>query len=204
MPKALKNGSTPAQKQSRPKQPRLSFDDTLALRDFVTRTLGQPPTGGHNPLPLAKLIEADPDSYRDVVDLLSQGQSPKAVSVATAIPLPTVRAMSHFIPDYRIVVKDATARNLSQASLRMSEILVDRADQMPIDRIPFALAVTTEKSELLSGGVTQRTEHRKVATPEELQAMFNALPKAKATVIEDKIVEAPPNNSNLSQLPDSS
>jgi hypothetical protein len=201
MPKALKNGSTPAQKQSRPKQPRLSPDDTLALRDFVTRTLSQPPIGGQNPLSIAELIEADPDSYRNAVDLLSQGQSPKAVSVTTAIPLPTVCAMSHFIPDYRVVVKDATARNLSQASLRMSEILVDRADQMPIDRIPFALAVTTEKSELLSGGVTARTEHHHVPTPEELQAMFDSLPSAKAKVLDAKLVELPSSSPDGQNLP---
>lgn len=196
MPKAKLNGQAPAQKSKQEKPPRLGPDDTLALRDFVTRALSQPPTGAQNPPSIAELIEADPDSYRNAVELLSQGLSPKAVSIATGIPVETARCMSHFIPDYRIVVRDATARNLAQSSLRMSEILVDRADQMPIDRIPFALAVTTEKSELLSGGVTARTEHRKVVTPEELQAMFDALPKANASVVEDKIVSLPPNNSN--------
>jgi hypothetical protein len=196
MPKAKLNGQAPAQKAKQKKPPRLGPDDTLALRDFVKSTLSQPPAAAPNLLPLANLIEADPEAYRAAVDLLSQGQSPEAVSIATSLPIQTTRAMSSFIPDYRLVVREATARNLAQSSLRMSEILVDRADQMPIDRIPFALAVTTEKSELLSGGVTARTEHRKVVTPEELQAMFDALPKANATVVEDKIVSLPPNNTN--------
>jgi hypothetical protein len=48
------------------------------------------------------------------------------------------------------------------------------------------LAVTIDKAQLLSGGVTQRTETRKVVTREELQALFEALPRAK--VIQDKDV----------------
>jgi hypothetical protein len=92
--------------------------------------------------------------------------------------------MTHFMPDYRLIVREATARNLSQSSLRMSEVLLEHADKMPIDRVPFALAVTVEKSELLGGAATSRIEHRKVVTQEELQAMFDALPRAKAQVVQ--------------------
>jgi hypothetical protein len=53
--------------------------------------------------------------------------------------------MTHFIPDYRLIVREATARNLAQSSLRMSEVLLERSDRMPIDRVRFALAVTAEK-----------------------------------------------------------
>jgi hypothetical protein len=168
-----------------PKDPPLSYSDSFAIKNFVQNTLAAPPQALQTHLPLHQLIEQNPSLYAAGVELLSQGLSPTAVSAATSLPLQTTRAISHFIPDYRSVVRSATARNLSQASLRLSEILAEKADQMPLDRIPFALAVTTDKGELLSGGVTARTEHRNIPTPEELQAMFNALPKANATVIED-------------------
>ena len=175
MPKPNSNG------QSKPqKVPRLSASDLLALCDFTQKALSSPPDFPDNPIPLAQLIEQNPDLYRSGAELLSQGYSPKAVSLATGIPLQTTRAMTHFISDYRLIVREATARNLSQSSLRMSEVLLERADKMPIDRVPFALAVTVEKSELLGGAATSRIEHKRVVTREELQAMFDALPRAKA------------------------
>jgi hypothetical protein len=66
----------------------------------------------------------------------------------------------------------------------MSEMLVESTDRIPADKIAFTLAVATEKAELLSGGVTQRTEVRPVVSREELQKLFDALPRAKAKVVE--------------------
>jgi hypothetical protein len=61
----------------------------------------------------------------------------------------------------------------------MSEILAEHTDKLPIDRVPFAMAVGIEKGELLGGGVTQRTETGQVISREELQRLFDQLPKAK-------------------------
>ena len=87
--------------------------------------------------------------------------------------------MTHFIPNYRDVCRSSTSKNLALASLRMSEILVESTDRIPADKIAFTLAVATEKAELLSGGVTQRTEVRPVVSREELQRLFEQLPRAK-------------------------
>jgi hypothetical protein len=180
MPKPNRNG------QSKPKKvPRLTANDLCALRDFVNKRFTEPSSlQDNNPLPLSVLIEQNPDLYRNAVDLLSAGNSVQAVAHASSIPLQTIRAMTYFIPDYRLIVREATARNLSQSSLRMSEVLLERADKMPIDRVPFALAVSTEKAELLSGGVTARSETRQIVTREELQKLFDALPRAKGKVVQ--------------------
>jgi hypothetical protein len=56
---------------------------------------------------------------------------------------------------------------------------------LPVDRVPFALAVSVDKSELPSGGITQRTETRQVVTREELQRLFEQLPRAKVRELPD-------------------
>ena len=175
MPKPNRNG------QSKPKKvPRLSPNDLCALRDFVNKRLTEPSSlQDNNPFPLSVLLEQNPDLYRNAVDLLSAGNSVQAVAHATSIPLQTVRAMTHFIPNYRDVCRSSTSKNLALASLRMSEILIESTDRIPADKIAFTLAVATEKAELLSGGVTQRTEVRPVVSREELQRLFEQLPRAK-------------------------
>jgi len=176
MPRMAKNG---AQDQSQKRT--LSYADVATLRDFVTRHLAEPPTPQDTQGPsLADLIEQNPDTYRSVVDLLSQGHSIQAVSSVTGVDLAIVKASSWFVPDYRQICKNATARNLALANLRMSEILAERTDSLPVDRVPFALAVSVEKAELLGGGITQRTETRQVISREELQRLFESLPRAKA------------------------
>ena len=55
---------------------RLSASDLSVLRDFTRQTLDLPPAFPDNRSPLAEFIEQNPDSYRNAVELLSQGQSP--------------------------------------------------------------------------------------------------------------------------------
>jgi len=192
MPRIRKNGSPSTREPKAEKSPALSANDLCALRDFVNKRLTEPSSlQDNNPLPLSVLIEQNPGLYRNAVDLLSAGNSVQAVAHATSIPLPTVRAMTHFIPNYRDICRSSTSKNLALASLRMSEILVESTDRIPADRIAFTLAVATEKAELLSGGVTQRTEVRPVVSREELQRLFEQLPRAK-------VRELPGSNSDIS------
>jgi phytoene dehydrogenase-like protein len=51
--------------------------------------------------------------------------------------------------------------------------------------IAESLAVTIDKYQLLSVGITGRIDHRDISSPEELQNMFEAIPQAQATVIEN-------------------
>lgn len=184
MPKQPNNGHKLIQN----KIPRLGHDDLCAIKAFVQSALQTPNTSPKsNPLPLATLIENDPDNYRHAVDLLARGCSLKAVSISCSLPLATVKAMSAFVPDYHKISRDSTARNLAQASLRMSEILLERADDLAPDRLAFTLAVATEKSELLGGGFTARTETRTIVSSDELQKLFEALPKAHAREISSEV-----------------
>jgi len=194
MPRIKKNAP-------RPNNPApLCANDLFALRDFVNKRLSQPSALSDqldNPLPLAKLIEADPQLYNNAIDLLSAGHSPQAVANATGLPLQTVTAATWFIPDYKAICRTATAKNLAIASLTMSESLAQRSDKLPPDKIAFALSVAIEKSELLSGGVTVRTEKRQVVSREELKRLFEQLPRAKARDV--TITDPSPHKKSISQ-----
>jgi hypothetical protein len=72
-----------------------------------------------------------------------------------------------------------TGRNLVEAGQLMSERLADEADQIPIYQLAGAMAATIDRAQLLVGAPTARIEHKSVPSPEDLQAMFDALPKAK-------------------------
>jgi hypothetical protein len=192
MPRIRRNGSPSTREPKGEKSSALSANDLCTLRDFVSKRLTESSSlQDNNPLPLSVLIEQNPGLYRNAVDLLSAGNSVQAVANATSIPLQTIRAMTHFIPNSRDICRSTTSKNLALATLRMSEILVESTDRIPADKIAFILAVATEKAELLSRGVTQRTEVRPVVSREELQRLFQQLPRAK-------VRELPDSNSDIS------
>jgi hypothetical protein len=45
------------------------------------------------------------------------------------------------------------------------------------------LATSIDKMQLLSGGVTARTEVRQITSPEELQQIFDSLPDVSAPLL---------------------
>jgi hypothetical protein len=130
-----------------------------------------------------------PKTYEQIVVLLANGHSPSKVTRWTGIETDVVRRIRDRHPETLDQIKRALAVNLAEAAQKLSERLIEDADLLPPAEIAKALAIAVDKHQLLSGGVTARTEHRTVPTPEELQAMFEALPMANAQVIKDKAAE---------------
>lgn len=127
-----------------------------------------------------------PEQYKQALQMLADGCSPNLVNQFVPIGLDTIRKIRQMHPQSIARIKESILDNLMEASQVMSERLAREANDLPTQRLPQALAATIDKAQLLSGGVTQRTETRKVVTREELQQLFEALPRAKAKVIEDK------------------
>lgn len=127
-----------------------------------------------------------PDQYQQALQMLADGCSPNLVNQFVPIGIDTIRRIRQMHPQSIARIKESILDNLMEASQVMSERLAREAKDLPTQRLPNALATTIDKAQLLSGGVTQRTETRKVVTREELQQLFDALPRAKAKVIEDK------------------
>jgi hypothetical protein len=127
-----------------------------------------------------------PVRYEQVIQLLADGCSPARVNQFVSIGEDVIRRIRQLHPASIARVKESILDNLMEASQVMSERLAREAKDLPTQRLPNALAATIDKAQLLSGGVTQRTETRKVVTREELAKLFEALPRAK--VIQDKDV----------------
>ena len=160
-------------------------DGAGTVRKFVEEVLSKRRRELPSEIAVEELTSRERELCRESVELLAAGQSVEKVAARTGIGVEDVRTLSEFVHDYALVMRSTTVRNLRAANLRMSELLAGQADQISADKLAFSLAIATEKSELLSGGVTQRSETKRVVTPEELQAMFEALPRAKAKVIEE-------------------
>ena len=155
------------------------------VRKFVEEVLSKRRRELPSEIAVEELIDRERELCREAVELLAAGKSAEAVAACTGIAVENVRTLSEFVPDYGVIVRSTTVKNLRAANLRMSEIMAQQADKISADKLAFSMAITAEKSELLSGGLTQRVEHRRVVTREELQALFESLPRAKAKVIEE-------------------
>jgi hypothetical protein len=125
-------------------------------------------------------------TYEQIITLLANGHSPAKIKLWTGIDTDVIRRIRELHPETIERLKQNLAANLAEAAQALSERLIEKAHTMRIENVAKALAIAVDKYQLVSGGVTARTEHRRVPTPEELQAMFESLPKANATVIEDK------------------
>jgi hypothetical protein len=122
-----------------------------------------------------------------VCGLLAQGLTPDTVARTAKLHIQVVRRIRDENPECVAHLKNQVARDLGETVQIMSKRLVEYASTMPADKIPTAISQIIDRYQLLSGGVTVRTEHRNVATPEDLEAMFAALPSAK--VIDTTTVE---------------
>jgi hypothetical protein len=132
------------------------------------------------------VAERMPERYKQAIQMLADGCSPQLVNSFVSIGEDVIRKIRSLHPVSIAKIKENVLDNLLEASQVMSERLAREAGAIPTQRLPQALASTIDKAQLLSGGVTQRTETRKVVTREELQQLFEALPRAKAKVIEEK------------------
>jgi hypothetical protein len=114
-----------------------------------------------------------------VMTLLANGLSPAKIQILTGIPADVTRCVRDRNPKFLRNVKETIATNLAEASQVLSERLITDAHLIAPSDLAKSIAWAVDKMQLLSGGVTVRTEVRNVSSPEELQKMFDALPQAK-------------------------
>ena len=136
----------------------------------------------------AQLICQDSD-FRPLLDkvlhLLASGNSPAKITKLIGIEEEVVRRIRHAHPDSIKNIKQHLATALAEASQVLTEELIARAHEIPAEHLGRALQSTYQGHQLYSGGYTARVEHRTVASPEDLQKMFDSLPSLEVTQIED-------------------
>ena len=129
--------------------------------------------------------ERMPEKYKQTLHLLADGCSPHLINQWVGIGEDTIRLIRQMHPASIAKIKESVLDNLLEASQIMSERLAREAKSLPVERLPNALAAVIDKAQLLSGGVTQRTETKRTVTQEELQALFDALPRAHTLPAEE-------------------
>jgi hypothetical protein len=102
--------------------------------------------------PVALFMERDPQLYAKAVDYFEQGMSPGGVAASCQIPLQLARKIRNLMGEVAISAGiRQVARNMTEASQLMSERLINEVDEIPINVLPNALGVITDRVSLLSG-----------------------------------------------------
>jgi hypothetical protein len=125
------------------------------------------------------LIAKDPKKYARIASDLLDGESTVAIARKEHVPPSLVMFIRQQHPELVHAGRANLISNLEEASIAMTRRLIDEGDEIRIDKVPHALALTLDKLAVLTGGVTSRTEHVSAPKPEEVRAMFDALPKAR-------------------------
>ena len=147
-------------------------------------------SNGNHPeeLPLAIFMDRYPESYAKIVKFLEEGHSPAGTAALCRAPLSTVRQIRAILGESAIMAGiRGLGRNLLEASQNMSERLANESGEIPIHLLPGALAATVDRALLVHGNPTAiigHTQAKDVPTPEQLAAMFAALPLANASPVE--------------------
>jgi hypothetical protein len=136
---------------------------------------------------LSSLMTRAPELYDSVSSLLQEGYSPGGVAALTGVHVQTVRAVRELVQGAIHAAIRKMGYDLVEAAQKAAARLVDEIDQVPVEKLPQALAILLDKSLLLNGAPTQRVsiEHTKVLSREQLLAMYDSLgKKAKGVEVE--------------------
>lgn len=120
-----------------------------------------------------------------LLHLLAAGNSPAKITKLLGIEEEVVRRVRNAHPESIKNIKQHIATQLAEATQVLTEELIERAHEIPAEHLGRAIQATVTGHQLLSGGYTARVEHRTIATPEDLQKMFDSLPSLEVTQIED-------------------
>jgi len=139
----------------------------------------------------------NPES-RELVDAtvawLANGWSPMKISEATGLNIELIRQIRDEHPEAIANIKTTIALRLGETVQLLAERMLANIDRISPDKVPAALAQILDKYQLLSGGMTARVEHKNVASAEDLERMFKALPSAKVV---ESLPEKSANGDNV-------
>lgn len=182
-----------------PEEAKLSIDElTQFAREhlsYVFNSAGIEHLANQSAIRQAKhLYTSNPSLYAEVVQALMSGLHPVATSVKFKVSCDVTRVLRKLYPEIVQAGRAQVIADLEEISLNLTNRLLKDGHRIPIAKVAGVLATVIEKTQLLTGGVTSRSEHLSAPKPEELTAMFEALPQVNATVIEPNATSQPDNH----------
>lgn len=143
------------------------------------RLLEQDPEPRRWPAEAAELLVVHPEKYLQVVQLLCDGDSIEKVRKATGLGRPALRAIMDRHPviqqEQQIAIKRLSAEGLHTTL----EAIVEKHDEISPNKLGFLMDLQVKANQLMSGGPTSRHETVHVASPADLEKMFEQLPSVK-------------------------
>lgn len=132
------------------------------------------------------LFRCNRPKYDAIVAALGEGLGVRAIARALGVHTMTVRAVREREGEAVADEKMRTASKLRQFARMGAERLVEEVDDIPIDKLPLAVAIAVDKAQLLHGEATERIETVKSYSPDDWERLVAALP---AIPIEAEVVE---------------
>ena len=124
------------------------------------------------------LSAQDPITYAQIACQLMDGQSAHKIAKTNKVSPDLVRFIRSMHPELVHAARNQLISNLEETSIAMAQRLAQEVEDLPLAKLPHSLSTVLDKLALLTGGVTQRTEHVQAPKPEDVQRMFEQLPKA--------------------------
>lgn len=125
------------------------------------------------------LAQEDPIKYASIATELMDGTAAVKIAKSNSTTPELVRFIRSMHPELVHASRGQLIANLEETSIAMAQRLAQEVDDLPLAKLPQSLSTVLDKLALLTGGVTQRTEHVSAPRPEDVQRMFEQLPKAK-------------------------
>jgi hypothetical protein len=143
-----------------------------------------------------RIFANDPDRYRMIVSLLSEGLSLRQIAVLTKTSINTVMSVRAREPAILEAEKQLVGRRMRGAVRLIVDKVLEQLESGALEitnvrdlqSILVGAGILTDKSELLLGGATARVERRDVDRVADLESLWEQLPSAD--VID--VTEAPP------------
>jgi hypothetical protein len=130
------------------------------------------------------LMDQSPEVYAGIVARMADGDSNNTIHKLTRLPKELIRKIRDLHPAAIEAGRKAHLARLEEALHATGERILENVDKVSVGQLPILFGVLFDKNQIASGGATTRVEHIKAPTKEDLDAMFDALPQANATVIE--------------------
>jgi hypothetical protein len=123
------------------------------------------------------LWQTDPAKYKAVAGALGEGMGVRQIARAYHVHTMTVRAIRE--REFPVIAneKATTAKLLRKFARIGAERLLEEVDDIHIDKLPLALAIATDKAQLLDGEATVRMETVKSFDPAQWEELISRLPE---------------------------
>lgn len=135
------------------------------------------------------LMDSAPEVYAGIVARMADGETNASLAKVTGFSIELMRKIRDLHPQVIEAGRKAAFARIEEALHSAAQRLADNIDTIPVRQLPITLGILVDKVQLLSGGATSRVEKVNVASPADLQAMFDQLPEAqveKVQTIEDQ------------------